>query len=108
MNCETCKRSLMQGGKCCEKKSNCLFYENEPRGKMVRSSFRFEMSSNATYPIIKYNSKVVFEDNGNAFEVTIKKINWINMETMICSVDCEYHENEKPYCEKKKMFKIVT
>lgn len=91
-----------------DKKRNCLMYENEPKGKMVMTSLSFLMDSSAETQIIKYGSKVVFDDNGKDVEMTIIKINWINLETMICNVDAEYHENEKPYFEKRKMFKIVN
>ena len=43
MDCYTCKKHLSQGGKCYEKSKNCLFYEKEPRGKMVRTKISFEM-----------------------------------------------------------------
>ena len=35
MDCYTCKKHLSQGGKCYENSKNCLFYEKEPRGKMI-------------------------------------------------------------------------
>ena len=108
MDCKLCKKSFYQGGRCSENKKNCLFYEEEPRGKMIRANFTFEMNSDAETPILKYNSKVIFEDRGKAFEVTIIKINWINLEKMTCNVDCEYHENEIPYCEKIKLFKVLN
>lgn len=108
MDCELCKKSYYQWGKCHEHKKNCLFYEEEPKGKMIRATFTFDMSSEAETPILKYGSKVIFEDRGKSFEVVVIKINWINLERMTCNIDCEYHENERPYCEKVKMFKLVN
>lgn len=108
MSCETCKKNYTQGGKCVENKKNCLFYEEEQRGKMIRTSFTFALDSRAETPIIKYNSKVIFEDDGKDIEMTIIKINWINLETMMCNVDAEYHQNEIPRFEKLKMFKLVN
>lgn len=108
LDCRTCKKHYSQVGRCMGNKENCLFYENEPRGKMIRTTLSFEMNNMAETPIIKYNSKVIFEDNGKDIEMTIIKINWINLKTMICNVDVEYHENEMPHFEKVKMFKIVN
>lgn len=108
MDCYTCKKHYSQGGKCMEEKNNCLFYEKEPRGKMIRTDFSFQLDHLAETPIIKYNSKVIFDDNGTDIEMVIIKINWINLKTMMCNVTAEYHENEKPRCEKMKIFKIVN
>ena len=108
MDCVTCKRHFTQSGKCSDNKKNCLFYENEPRGKMIRTHFTFEMTDIADTPIIKSGSKVIFEDKGKNIEMTIARINWINLKSMICNVDAYYHENEQPYFEKMKIFKIVN
>lgn len=35
--CLTCKKHYTQGGKCSLEHDNCLLYENEPRGKMIRT-----------------------------------------------------------------------
>lgn len=107
MDCYTCKRHYSQGGKCWENAKNCLFYEKEPRGRMVKTEVKFEMDSRAETPIIKAESKVIFEENGRELEFTIKKINMIDMKTMTCSVEAEYHENEMPKFEKMKKFKAV-
>lgn len=107
MDCDTCKKHYSQGGRCMENKKNCLYYEEEPRGKMIRTTLSFCLDSSAETPIIKYGSKVIFDDNGKSVEMTIIKINWINLETMICNIDAEYHEMEKPRFEKRKNFKIV-
>lgn len=108
MDCYTCKKHLSQGGKCYEKSKNCLFYEKEPRGKMVRTKISFEMDRQAVTPIIKNGAKVIFTEDGKDIEFTIRKINSINLETMMCNVDAEYHENEKPKFERIKMFKVVN
>lgn len=108
MDCELCKKSFYQGGRCLQNKKNCLLYDEEPRGKMIRATFTFEMNSYAETPILKYGSKIVFEDRGKTFEVTVIKINWINLEKMTCNIDCEYHEKEMPHCEKIKMFKVIN
>ena len=107
MNCLTGKKHYSQSGRCREDKKNCLYYEEEPRGKMVRTTFSFKLDSSAETPVIRYGSKVVFEDNHCEFEMAIIKINWINLKTMMCNVDAEYHENERPRFEKVRQFKII-
>lgn len=57
--CLTCKKHYSQGGDCWEHKRNCLYYDKEPRGKMMRfwkyvasseksgrSAFGFEIDRN--------------------------------------------------------------
>lgn len=107
MECLTCKKHYSQGGRCSEEKKNCLFYEEEPKGRMIRTHFSF-LVHEAKTPIIKYGSKVLFEDNGKDIEMTIIKINWINLNTMMCNVDAEYHEKEQPRFEKMKKFRVVN
>ena len=107
MECLTCKKHFSQGGNCMENKHNCLMYDEEPRGRILRTNIMFKIDNNAETPIIKYGSKVKFIDNGKEIEMTIININWVNLETMICSVEADYYELEKPYCEKKKIFKII-
>jgi hypothetical protein len=78
VDCYTCKKHLSQGGKCYEQSKNCLFYEKEPRGKMVRTKISFEMDRQAVTPIIKNGAKVIFTEDGKDIEFTIRKINSIH------------------------------
>lgn len=105
--CLTCKKHYSQGGKCWENKRNCLFYEVEPRGKMVRTNITFGIDVSAETPVLKYNSHIAFEEDGETIEMVCIKINWVNLKTRRCNIDAEYHENEKPRFEKRKMFKII-
>lgn len=107
MDCTTCKKHYTQGGNCREQKQSCLFYDEEEKGKMIQTTFSFKMDSLAETPIITQGSKVMIQDNSCNIEITIIRINWINLKTMMCNVDAYYHENEKPHCEKIKSFKIV-
>ena len=108
MECFTCKKHISQFGNCMEGKKNCLLYDEEPRGKMIRTTITFNMDCSVETPIIKYGAKVIFvDDNGKEVEMIIIKINWINLDRMTCNVDVNYHENEMPIFEKKKRFKIV-
>lgn len=106
--CLTCKRHYTQGGKCCENKRNCLLYEKEPRGRMIRTSITFDIDvRNPSSPNIKYGEKILIEEDGKTFEMICIKLNWLNLKTRECNISVDYHENEKPKFEKMKMFKIV-
>ena len=106
--CFTCKKHYTQGGKCSLEHDNCLLYENEPRGKMIRTKITFNIDADSPEtPIIKYGEKILCEENGKTIEFTCIKINWLNLETRKCSIDADYHENEKPKFEKMKSFKVI-
>lgn len=107
MECLTCKKHFSQGGNCTRNKNNCLLYDEEIRGKKIRITFSFKITDYAETPIIKYGSKVMFDDNGKDVEMTIIRINWINLDTMICNVEAEYYENEMPRFVKRRRFKLV-
>lgn len=105
--CLTCKKHYSQGGDCWEHKRNCLYYEKEPRGKMMRTTFSFEMKSDAENTLIKQGEKLIIDDRYKEIEITIIKINWVDMENMVCNVTGKYHENEEPMYERKKKFRVV-
>lgn len=106
--CLKCKKHYSQGGKCSLNKKNCLSYDEEPRGKMIRTDFSFYLNDKEVKtPIIKYNSKVLFDDNGKEIEMVIIKIISLDINKRICSITAEYHENEKPYFERRKLFKVM-
>lgn len=108
-DCLICKKHYTQNGKCSCNKKNCLLFEEEPRGRMVRGDFKFSIfGEEKETPILKYNSKIMIEEHGKSIELTVIKINWINLNTGICSVSADYHESEMPKCEKrKKIFQII-
>ena len=108
--CLICKKHYTQGGKCMSDKKNCLLFEEEPRGKMIRGDFIINIldNENAETPILKYNARIVVNDSGRNIEMTVIKINWINLETGMCGMSADYHESEMPKCEiKKKILKII-
>lgn len=106
-SCQTCKKYYMQGGKCCENRKNCLFYEREPRGRIIRDTFVFHYSQYAETELIKTGEIIHFEDDKRHFDAEIIKINYINMKTGYISVEAAYHENERPRLKKRKLFKRV-
>lgn len=108
--CLTCKKHYTQGGKryLGQEHDNCLLYENEPRGKMIRTKVVFDIDvDNPETPIIKSGQKILCEEDGKTIELTCAKINWLDLETRRCDIDAYYHENEKPKFEIMKMFEIV-
>ena len=107
LECLTCKKHISQGGKCYSNKMNCLLYENEPRGKMIRTNITFGIGENYETKLIKFGEPILLEENGKTIEMVCIKINWINLEKMTCNITAEYHENETPKFEMKKKFKIV-
>lgn len=54
-----------------ENKNNCLFYLEEPRGKMLRSNFSFTILEDAETPVIKPGSIINIEENEKVIELTI-------------------------------------
>lgn len=82
--CLTCKKHYSQGGDCWEHKRNCLYYDKEPRGKMMRTTFSFEMKSDAENTLIKQGEKLIIDNPGKEIEITIIQINWVDMENMVC------------------------
>lgn len=108
--CLICKKHYTQGGTCCANKKNCLLFEEEPGGKMIRGTFCIEMDMNAVTAVIKPHSSVSLTDkNGRNFKALVVKINWVNMRNFIMSIDADYHEIDMPLCEKKKkLFKLLT
>lgn len=47
------------------------------------------------------------DDPDKEIEITIIKINWVDMENMVCNVTGKYHENEEPMHERIKKFRVV-
>ena len=73
----------------------------------MRTTFSFEMISDAENTLIKQGEKLIINDSGKEIEITIIKINWVDMENMVCNVTGMYHENEEPMHEKIKKFRVV-
>ena len=106
--CLKCKKHHSQWGNCYLNKPNCLLYEEEARGKMVRADFSFNIDVRAETPLLKHGSKVKFDDRGKDIHMVIVKINSLNLERRICNITAEYHENERPFIESKKLFRLVN
>lgn len=105
--CLTCKKHFSQGGNCWENKNNCLLYDQETRGKIIETNIAFKMVNWVETPMIRPGEKIVIDDRGQEIEMKILKINWINLNSMMCGVSVCYHENEKPYFERRKLFTIA-
>ena len=90
-----------------ENKNNCLFYLEEPRGKMLRSNFSFIILEDAETPVIKPGSIINIEENGKVIELKVIRINWINLNTMTCNIEAFYHEKEAPISVRRKNFRVI-
>lgn len=107
--CLRCKKHYTQGGTCQLSKNNCLMFEEEPRGKMIRTNVRFRVDITGETPVIKRDAKINFVDTkGKAVEMTVIKINSLDLNERLCSVTVDYHENETPLFERKKYFKLLN
>lgn len=106
--CLICKKHYSQDGKCCGGHKNCLMFEEETKGRMIRSTFKLKIASDAETPIIKSGNYITCtEKSGRDYPIRIAKINWVNMDTMIICVEADYHEKEMPRKELIKHFRIV-
>lgn len=105
--CLTCKKHYSQGGKCYENKKNCLYYDSEPRGKMVSTKIVLKMDTEPETPLIAPDRRIVIDDCGRDLEMRVNKINWMNLNTCEFCITAEYHENEAPRFERKKHFKVI-
>lgn len=107
--CLRCKKHYTQGGTCNLSKNNCLMFDEEPRGKMIRTNVTFGIDIIAETPVVKRDSKINFDDvNGKVVEMTVIKINALDLNKRLCSVTVEYHEKETPFFERKKCFKLLN
>ena len=106
--CLICKKYFTQEGKCYGGHRNCLMFEEEEKGKMLRTTFQFEIVNDAKTPIIKRGNYItVAEKSGRSYVIRISNINWVNMDTFIIRVDADYHEKDMPRKELIKQFRIV-
>ena len=106
--CLICKKHYTQGGTCCANKKNCLLFEKEEKGKMIRGTFCVKIHHNAQTEVIKPSGKILLQDEkGKSFEGLVTRINGIDMSRGLVSVNVRYHETEMPYCERKKKFKVL-
>ena len=104
--CLVCKKHFTQSGTCTCKKNKCLLFEEEPRGRKLRGTFRFRIDTHAETKIIKSHTWMGFVDNGKDFDAEIIRINYIDMASGIISVEADYYESEMPRSEKRKRFKV--
>lgn len=105
--CLICKKHYTQSGKCMLNKSNCLLFEEEPRGKKVRTKLAFDIDPDAETHLIKPFSVIRLEEGGKTEEITVIKILYIDLEKWIIAIEGEFYQNETPVFQKKRTFKIV-
>ena len=110
--CLICKKHYTQGGDCYLEKRNCIMYENEPRGKMVRTNITLDLGFcpiPQITPRFEFGETICLTDDLGDWEVKCIKINWIDLSTREFNITAEYHENDRPNREKKKrVFWVVN
>ncbi|WP_270551950.1 MULTISPECIES: hypothetical protein [Dorea] len=107
MDCSECQHHYSQNGKCIENKNNCLYYLEEPRGKMLRTNFSFTILADAETPVIKPGAIINIEENGRTIGLKVIRINWINLDTMTCNIEAFYHDKEAPIFVRRKNFRVI-
>lgn len=106
--CLICKHHVTQSGDCSMNVCNCLFFEEEPRGKMIQTNLYFTLDDrNASTPLFQRNSKIVILDGYREIEAKVIRINWVDLQKRKMCVCVEYHENEMPSFELRKNFRLV-
>lgn len=108
MECEYCKKYVMQGGRCYERKRNCILFDPEPRGKMIRRRVKISFVFAGNYGKVECHKSVTLVDGKREFEATVIKIKSIDLDNGEIVAEVDYHENDwQPKSERLKKFKIV-
>lgn len=106
--CELCKKSYTQGGRCMDNKRNCLMFEEEPRGKMKRAKILLPFDFDGVYGTVKCFNEVTLIADGCEFQATVIKITEVNIDKAEIYMEIDYHEKDwEPKSERVKKFKIV-
>lgn len=88
-------------------KRNCLLFEEEPRGKKVRTKLAFHIDPDVETHLIKPFSAIRLEEGEKTEEITVIEILYIDLEKWIIAIEGEFYQNEMPVFQKKRMFRIV-
>lgn len=108
LECDYCKRYVMQGGTCYENKQNCLMFDREPRGRVKRTKVIVPFDFDGKYGTIKYHGKVTLVDGNQEFEVTVIKILEVDIDNAEIHMEVDYHENDwEPKTERVKKFRVI-
>ena len=105
--CLICKKHYTQEGSCYLDIKNCIQFEEEPKGKMIRTKIKITMDEYATTPILKSGNIIELVDHGRVYECRVVKILEVDMKDCSVILEADYHENEKPMFEKKKTFTVI-
>lgn len=109
MDCENCKKYVMQGGRCYEHKRNCIMFEPEPRGRMKRARVTIPFDFEHQYGKVECRKSVTLVDGKCEFEAMVIKIESVDIDNGEILVEIDYHENDwTPKNERRKLFKILN
>lgn len=107
--CEYCKKYIMQGGRCYERKRNCIMFDPEPRGKVVRKTIKIPFDFDSSYGKVECHKPVTLVDGKYEFEATVIKIKSVDTDNGEIIAEIDYHENDwTPRNERLKRFRILT
>lgn len=106
--CEYCKKYVMQGGRCYERKRNCILFDPEPRGKMIRRTVKITFDLDGSYGKVECHKPVTLVEGAREFEAMVIKIKSVDVDSKEITAEIDYHENDwTPKNERRKRFKIM-
>jgi glutamate 5-kinase len=108
-NCEYCLKSYTHGGNCYEHKQNCIFYEQDIRGKLVISNIAAPIQRNSETTLLKAGVQVKLHDTYDNHEINAEKtkIRYVDLDKMLIGMEIRYFSSQEIHNVKKKSFKLI-
>lgn len=101
--CAVCKKYSMQGGSCHGGIRNCLYFDKEPRGRVLQETFLIDYGWNPS-ALVKRGEKLETKDG---MELTVVTVEWVDFSARQICVVARYHESEKPPEDRRKEFIVL-
>lgn len=105
--CEVCKNYIFQGGGCYGKSKKCSGFQEEPRGRKIRTKLKIDISHDGTDLVLRHGAHITIAENNKETEIEIIKINYVDLENMWVGIDAYYFERDMPEYEKRKRFRVI-
>ncbi len=97
--CDVCKKYSMQGGSCYGGRRNCLYFEKEPRGRVLQETFLIDYGWNPS-ALVKRGEKLETKDG---MELTVVTVEWVDFSARQICIVARHHEGEKtPECRRQE------
>ena len=74
--CDVCKKYSMQGGSCYGGRRNCLYFEKEPRGRVLQETFLIDYGWNPS-ALVKRGEKLETKDGMELTVVTVHHVEFL-------------------------------